>query len=159
MFSRICWLFCFLHYKCQRKEYYDYAQEDFDFGQVHIIWWLSYCQVRQKISVEPWTYVCLTYCILFFKTYSNTMLTDMPPTRCLPFFKLNNSRLNVRKTNAILSISIRFVIIFRSYNIHEFTVVLYLYWEKTTMHRWYGTGITELQSHIYISWVRRTRLM
>ena len=36
--------------------------------------------------------------------------------------------------------------------------------KKTTMHRWYGTGITELQSHIYISRVRisrvrRTRLM
>ena len=33
----------------------DYAQADFDFGQVHVIWWLSYCQVVEKISVEPWT--------------------------------------------------------------------------------------------------------
>ena len=25
----------------------------FHFGQVHIVWWLSYCQVGKKISVEP----------------------------------------------------------------------------------------------------------
>ena len=37
-----------------KNEYYDYVQADFDFGQVHVIWWLSYCQVGEKISVEPW---------------------------------------------------------------------------------------------------------
>ena len=37
-----------------KGEYYDYAQADFDFGQVHVIWWLSYCQVGAKTSVEPW---------------------------------------------------------------------------------------------------------
>ena len=36
-----------------KGEYYDYAQADFDFGQVHVIWWLSYCQVGAKTSVEP----------------------------------------------------------------------------------------------------------
>ena len=38
----------------KKKEYYYHAQVDFDFGQVHIVWWLSYCQVEEKISVEPW---------------------------------------------------------------------------------------------------------
>ena len=37
-----------------REEYYHHAQVDFDFGQAHIVWWLSYCQVEEKISVEPW---------------------------------------------------------------------------------------------------------
>ena len=37
----------------QQIEYYHYALVDFDFGQVHIVWWLSYCQVGGKISVEP----------------------------------------------------------------------------------------------------------
>ena len=49
MFSQIC---CFLLQMPKRK-YYDYAQADFDFGQVHVIWWLSYCQVGEEISVEP----------------------------------------------------------------------------------------------------------
>ena len=51
MFSQIC---CYL-LQMPKREYYDYAQADFDFGQVHVIWWLSYCQVGEKISVEPWT--------------------------------------------------------------------------------------------------------
>ena len=37
----------------KKEEYYHNAQVDFDFGQVHIAWWLSYCQVEEKISVEP----------------------------------------------------------------------------------------------------------
>ena len=37
----------------KKEEYYHPAQVDFDFGQVHIVWWLSYCQVEEKISVEP----------------------------------------------------------------------------------------------------------
>ena len=37
----------------KREEYYHHAQVDFDFGQVHIVLWLSYCQVKEKISVEP----------------------------------------------------------------------------------------------------------
>ena len=32
---------------------YHHAHVYFDFGQVHIVWWLSYCQVAEKISVEP----------------------------------------------------------------------------------------------------------
>ena len=33
--------------------YYNHTQVDFDFGQVCIVWWLSYSQVGEKISVEP----------------------------------------------------------------------------------------------------------
>ena len=36
----------------KKEEYYHHAQVDFDFGQVHIVWWLSYCQVEEKINVE-----------------------------------------------------------------------------------------------------------
>ena len=53
MFSQI---FCFLllYITNAKREYHDHAQADFDFGQVHGIWWLSYCQIEGKISVEPW---------------------------------------------------------------------------------------------------------
>ena len=44
----------FSYYTNAKREYHDDAQADFDFGQVHVIWWLSYCQVEEKISVEPW---------------------------------------------------------------------------------------------------------
>ena len=44
----------FCYYTNAKREYHDHAQADFDFGQVHVIWWLSYCQVEEKISVEPW---------------------------------------------------------------------------------------------------------
>ena len=37
----------------KKEEYFHLAQVDFDFGQVHIVWWLSYCQVEEKITVEP----------------------------------------------------------------------------------------------------------
>ena len=37
----------------KKEEYYHHAQVDFDFGQVRNVWWLSYCQVEEKISVEP----------------------------------------------------------------------------------------------------------
>ena len=37
----------------QKREFYRYAQVDFDFGKVHIVRWLSYCQVGEKISVGP----------------------------------------------------------------------------------------------------------
>ena len=37
----------------KNEEYFYRAQVDFDFGQVHIVWWLSYGQVEEKISVEP----------------------------------------------------------------------------------------------------------
>ena len=30
------------------------AQVDFDFGQVYVVWWLSYSQVGEKVNVEPW---------------------------------------------------------------------------------------------------------
>ena len=40
----------------KKEEYCHLAHVDFDFGQVHIVWWLSYCQVEEKISVEP----CIT---------------------------------------------------------------------------------------------------
>ena len=40
----------------QKIEYHHFAQVEVDFGQVHIVWWLSYCQVGEKISVEP----CIT---------------------------------------------------------------------------------------------------
>ena len=43
----------FSYYTNAKREYHDDAQADFDFGQVHVIWWLSYCQVEEKISVEP----------------------------------------------------------------------------------------------------------
>ena len=36
------------------KKKYNHAQVYFDFGQVYIVWWLSYSQVGQKLSVEPW---------------------------------------------------------------------------------------------------------
>ena len=49
MFSQISFLF-----QIPKREYYDHAQGDFDFGQIHVNWWLSYCQVREKVSVEPW---------------------------------------------------------------------------------------------------------
>ena len=45
----------FSYYTNAKREYHDDAQADFDFGQVHVIWWLSYCQVEEKISVEPCT--------------------------------------------------------------------------------------------------------
>ena len=46
----------------------------FHFGQVHIVWWLSYCQVGKKISVEPWvaiTHYCYMLCLfqLFFRCW------------------------------------------------------------------------------------------
>ena len=44
----------FSYYTNAKREYHDHAQADFDFRQVHVIWWLSYCQVEEKISVEPW---------------------------------------------------------------------------------------------------------
>ena len=44
----------FFSLQIQKREYYHYAQVDFDFGQVHVVWWLSYGQVGEKISVEPW---------------------------------------------------------------------------------------------------------
>ena len=37
-----------------KKYIYNTAQIDFGFGQFHIVWWLSYSQVGEKISVEPW---------------------------------------------------------------------------------------------------------
>ena len=40
-------------YFSKKEGYYHRAQVDFDFGQVHIVWWLSYWQVAEKISVEP----------------------------------------------------------------------------------------------------------
>ena len=49
----------------RKREYFQYAQVDFDFGQVHIIWWLSYCQVGEKISVEP----CVVWLILEVSRY------------------------------------------------------------------------------------------
>ena len=39
------------------KKNHHHAQIDFDFGQVHIVLWLSYCQDAEKISVEP----CLSW--------------------------------------------------------------------------------------------------
>ena len=45
------------------KGCYHHAQVDFDFGQVHTVWWLSYCQVGEKISVEPWWGRISTVCI------------------------------------------------------------------------------------------------
>ena len=36
---------------------YNHALVDFDFGQVYFVWWLSYSQGGEKISVEPW-YIC-----------------------------------------------------------------------------------------------------
>ena len=48
MFSQIIFFF-----QMPKRDNYEYAQADFDFGQVHVIWWLSYCQVGEKISVEP----------------------------------------------------------------------------------------------------------
>ena len=42
------------YFSLQNKRYHHHAQVDFDFGQVHIVWWLSDCQVGEKISVEPW---------------------------------------------------------------------------------------------------------
>ena len=47
----------FCYYTNAKREYHDHAQADFDFGQVRGIWWLSYCQVEEKISVEPWAYL------------------------------------------------------------------------------------------------------
>ena len=44
----------FFSLQIQNREYYHYAQVDFDFGQVHVVWWLSYGQGGEKISVEPW---------------------------------------------------------------------------------------------------------
>ena len=37
----------------KKEAYYHRVQADFGFGQVHIVWWLSYGQVEEKISVEP----------------------------------------------------------------------------------------------------------
>ena len=45
----------------QKIEYHHFAQVEVDFGQVHIVWWLSYCQVGEKISVEPWVAMVLTW--------------------------------------------------------------------------------------------------
>ena len=39
-----------------KKYIYNPAQIDFGFGQVYIVWWLSYSQVGEKMtSVEPWS--------------------------------------------------------------------------------------------------------
>ena len=42
-----------IFFRC-KKYMYNPAQIDFDFGQVYIVWWLSYSQVGEKISVEAW---------------------------------------------------------------------------------------------------------
>ena len=57
MFSQISFLF-----QIPKREYYDHAQGDFDFGQIHVNWWLSYCQVREKVSVEPCVITGPHYC-------------------------------------------------------------------------------------------------
>ena len=46
-------LFFPIQNEMQKWEYHHYAQVAFDFGQVGIVWWLSYCQVKEKLSVEP----------------------------------------------------------------------------------------------------------
>ena len=54
----------FSYYTNAKREYHDHAQADFDFRQVHVIWWLSYCQVEEKIGVEPcdiWLIDCKKY--------------------------------------------------------------------------------------------------
>ena len=43
----------------KKEEYYHHAQVYFAFGQVHIVRWLSYCQVEEKISVEPCWQMCM----------------------------------------------------------------------------------------------------
>ena len=48
-------LFFIVDKKKKEKLYYHHAQVDLDYGQVHIVWWLSYCQPGEKISVESWT--------------------------------------------------------------------------------------------------------
>ena len=47
-------LFLSLQNEMQKWEYYHYAQINIDFGQVGIVWWLTYSQVKEKLSVEPW---------------------------------------------------------------------------------------------------------
>ena len=44
---------CIFSLQMQKIEYHHFAQVEVDFGQVHMVWWLSYCQVGEKISVEP----------------------------------------------------------------------------------------------------------
>ena len=50
----------FFSLQIQKREYYHYAQVDFDFGQVHVVRWLSYGQVGEKISVEPCVIIACT---------------------------------------------------------------------------------------------------
>ena len=53
----------FSYYTNAKREYHDDAQADFDFGQVHVIWWLSYYQVEEKISVEPCSMCLFLYIV------------------------------------------------------------------------------------------------
>ena len=50
-----------------KKKYYNHAQVDFDFGQVYIVWWLSYSQVGKKISVEPWLFTVTNVLFYFLR--------------------------------------------------------------------------------------------
>ena len=50
----------------KKEEYYNRAQADFDFGQVHVVWWLSYGQVEEKISVEPWLHTSIEAYVLTY---------------------------------------------------------------------------------------------
>ena len=53
-----------------KKCIYNTAQIDVGFGQVHIVWWLSYSQVGEKISVESCVVSsCHTYCGPFGHTW------------------------------------------------------------------------------------------
>ena len=59
----------------KKEEYFHLAQVDFDFGQVHIVWWLSYCQVEEKITVEPCN--CLWIAVLLGSGQTNDDVTSL----------------------------------------------------------------------------------
>ena len=68
----------------QKREVYHYAQVNFDFGQVHIVWWLLYWQAGEKISIEPWLDMILKmqFSILFNPLLSWDPLMIFPWDEC-----------------------------------------------------------------------------
>ena len=43
----------FFHYK-GKKDHIIMPKVDFDFGQVHIVWWMSYSQAWEQINAMVW---------------------------------------------------------------------------------------------------------
>ena len=88
----------------KRDEYYHHAQVDFDFGQVHMVWWLSYCQVEEKISVEPcditwWVQISRKKFKHFSRTFSR-IFTQFSRTFSVSFHACHNKEIQGNSTKS-----------------------------------------------------------